>query len=84
MNCLDREKAKSHKKYYDQFIAGNLQLIGANRIAICSAEPDEIRQNPNALYYLLDGVGRSLPYMVLVLQKQPVPKPIEAFVAERV
>jgi hypothetical protein len=83
LGYLKRPTAHKHKAYYDQLAAGTLQLSGADRIAICSAEPGEVERNSDARYYLLDGIGRCLPYIILVAQQQPVPRPIEAFVAER-
>ncbi len=80
---LSRLTAHKHKAYYDQLVAGTLRFTGTDRIAICSAEPTEVEKNPAARYYLLDGGGRCLPYMTLVVQQQPVPRPIEAFLAER-
>jgi hypothetical protein len=62
LEYLSRPTAHKHKAYYDQLVAGTLELTGADRIAICSAEPSEVEQNPDARYYLLDGVGRCLPY----------------------
>ena len=74
---------KQHKTYYEDLAQGSLQLVGRNRVAVCSAEPTEIKQNPAADYYLLDGVGRCLPYMMLLLERRVEPLPIEAFLAER-
>jgi hypothetical protein len=68
---------------YDRLAAGRLELKGENRIAICSAEPDEISANPAARYYLLDGVGRCLPYMILLKEGRLKQMSIEAFLAER-
>lgn len=80
---LERPSAREHKKYYDSLSASNLQLGGEDRIAICSAEPTEIESNPAASYYLLDGVGRCLPYMILLKERKLEYMPIEAFRAER-
>lgn len=72
-----------HKKYYDSLLRGSLQLVGTNRIAICSAEPEEIARNPAACHYLLDGVGRCLPYMMLLLEQKIEPLQVEAFLSQR-
>lgn len=80
---LARPSAYRHKAYYDQLAAGSLRLAGENRVAICSAEASEISSNPNARHYLLDGVGRCLPYMILVAERTLEYGPIEAFLAER-
>jgi hypothetical protein len=74
---------QQHKSYYDALARGAIQLAGANRIAICSAEPCEIESNPAARYYLLDGAGRCLPYMMLCLEQKLKPLTIEAFLANR-
>ena len=80
---LARPSAHKHKAYYDSLAAGRCCLEGEDRIAICSAEPNEISQNPVARYYLLDGVGRCLPYMILVKEQKLTYEPVEAFLAER-
>jgi hypothetical protein len=82
-NYLARPSATKHKDYYDKLAAGSLRLEGENRVAICSAEESEIRSNPIAQYYLLDGVGRCLPYMILVAERMQEFAPIEAFCAAR-
>jgi hypothetical protein len=80
---LARPSAYKHKVYYDQLLAGSLKLAGEDRIAICSTEPSEITGNPSARYYLLDGVGRCLPYMILLKEQNLRHTPIEAFLAQR-
>jgi hypothetical protein len=42
-----------------------------------------MRDNPRAQYYLLDGVGRCLPYMALVKSGAIAFTPVEAFLAEK-
>jgi hypothetical protein len=81
---LSRPAASRHQTYYDQLAAGRLKLSGADRIAICSAGASEVSTNPEAGYYLLDGVGRCLPYMILIAERRPVPRLVEAFLAERI
>jgi hypothetical protein len=71
------------KAYYERLQEGELCLTGRDRIAICSAEPNEINTNPAARYYLLDGVGRSLPYMILLQERKLEHTRVEAFLAER-
>ena len=83
LNYLQRSTAKKHKDYYERLKAGSLRLEGDERIAICSAEESEISCNPDAQYYLLDGAGRCLPYMVLVAEHEQQFAPIEAFLAAR-
>ena len=80
---LARPSAHRHKKYYDEQLEGSLQLEGEDRIAICSIEESEGRTNPAAKFYLLDGVGRSLPYMVLIKERKREYRLVEAFLAEK-
>jgi hypothetical protein len=74
---------EKQRSYYERLQRGELLLSGADRIAICSAEPSEISTNPAARYYLLDGVGRSLPYMMLLQERMLEHMRVEAFLAER-
>jgi hypothetical protein len=73
----------NHRIYYDSLTRGAIRLTGKDRIAVCSAEPSEIESNPAARYYLLDGVGRCLPYMILLQEENLGLSTIEAFLAER-
>lgn len=82
-NYLARPSAHKHKEYYDKLATGSLRIEGEDRVAICSAEESEIRANPCAQYYLLDGVGRCLPYAILVAEHKREFAPIEAFCAGR-
>jgi hypothetical protein len=82
-NYLARPSANRHKDYYDKLATGCLRIEGEDRVAICSAEQSEIRPNPSAQYYLLDGVGRCLPYMILLAEHAREFAPIEAFCAAR-
>jgi len=74
---------RKHRAYYDELANGSLRIEGENRVAICSAEASEVGSNPAAQYYLLDGVGRCLPYMVLLTERAREFAPIEAFRATR-
>jgi hypothetical protein len=80
---LARPSAHKHKSYYDALASGSLRLIGDDRVAICSAEDSEIQTNPRASYYLLDGVGRCLPYVILAKEHSIDYSPVEAFLAVR-
>jgi hypothetical protein len=82
-NYLARPSANRHKEYYDKLATGSLRIEDEDRVAICSAEESEIRSNPDAQYYLLDGVGRCLAYMILVAEHTQEFAPIEAFCAMR-
>jgi hypothetical protein len=62
---------------------GDLSIAGDERIAICTAEASEITTNPSAQYYLLDGVGRCLPYTILAQEGRFADLKIEAFLTER-
>jgi hypothetical protein len=78
---LTRPSAQKHRAYYDALVDGLLCVEGEERVAICSAENSEIESNPGALYYLLDGVGRCLPYMILTKKGALTHTQIEAFLA---
>jgi hypothetical protein len=80
-NYLARPAALKHKDYYEKLATDSLRIEGEDRVAICSAEESEIRSNPRAQFYLLDGVGRCLPYMILVAEHMREFAPIEAFCA---
>ena len=82
-NYLTRSSACKHKAYYEELANGSLRIEGENRVSICSAEEGEIGSNPSAQYYLLDGVGRCLPYMILVAEHTREFASVEAFCAER-
>jgi hypothetical protein len=76
------EAHAKHQAYYQALASGSLRLNGDDRLAVCTAEESEIAQNPRARYYLLDGVGRGLPYLVLTMEHTIEPTPVEAFLAE--
>jgi len=83
LGYLARPSAHKHKVYYDDLRSGSLRLAGEERVAICSAENSEIQTNPSALYYLLDGVGRCLPLMILTKEHAEEHLPVEAFLAAK-
>jgi hypothetical protein len=74
-----------HYWYYLQFIHGGLRLAGDDRLVVRSVQPDEWGAHHATPYshYLQDGWGRSLPYMVLLLEKRVSFEPVEAYLAER-
>jgi len=76
------EAHAKHQAYYKALASGSLRLNGDHRLAVCTAEESEIAQNPRARYYLLDGVGRGLPYLVLTMERTIDSTPVEAFLAE--
>lgn len=77
------QEAWRHREYYAALKAGRLRLVGACRIALCSPEESERRKNPAGTYYLLDGVGRCLPLVMLLQAREIAFHPVEAFLAER-
>lgn len=83
VDYLKRPTARKHLGYYER-LQGGLHLTGDNRIAICTATDGEHHANPSAQQYLLDGSGRSLPYMMLVLGGELPYTPVEAFLAQKV
>ena len=82
VDYMSRPDAARHRKYFDAIRAGQLRLQGNDRIALCSAARNERAVNPSARFYLLDGVGRLLPLMKLLLSEQVSFEPVECFLAE--
>ena len=80
---ISRYSATKHNYYYERMRSGAYELVNGNRIALCSANEHEVGSNPSGRYYLLDGAGRSLPYMMLVAAKTIPYSSVEAFVATR-
>lgn len=80
IDYLDRPSAGKHRRYHEELERG-LRLEGADRVAICSAEA-ELGRNPAASHYLLDGAGRSLPYLILVQRGRLEYQPVEAHCAD--
>lgn len=83
IDYLEHANDPRHLEYYDLLKRETLVLRGDSRIAVCSATLNERRHNPSAEFYILDGVGRSLPYMILVQQGNLPYTPVEAFLARR-
>lgn len=69
-----------HRRYYTLLQCG-LRLTGDCRVMIRSADEGEMRDNPDGQHYLMDGAGRGLPYMILLLEGKLAYEPVEAFVA---
>ena len=78
---LSRSSAEGHRAYYAQ-IQGGFRLVGDERIVIRSLE-DERARNPSGRYYLQDGAGRGLSYMILLTQARLTYEPVESFLAEK-
>lgn len=76
---LARTSATGHREYYQRLLEG-YRISGDERIMI-RTPTDERRRNPTGDYYLQDGVGRCLPYMMLLLQGRLSYAPVEAFLA---
>jgi hypothetical protein len=81
-----RPLRRRHFWYFLSYVYGSLRLEGENRLVVCSLSPDETRGAPDATYsyYLHDGWGRALPYMVLVLQGEREYEPVEVVCVEKV
>jgi len=80
-----RRKREHHFWYYLSYIFGQLSLKNENRLVVRTLNETEKQDLPESTYsyYLHDGWGRALPYMVLVLKERIKYKPVEAFLAER-
>src|SRR5262249_332134 len=68
--------------YYAAFKDCHFRLEGSSRLVICSSSSDERRENPAGQYYLHDGAGRALAYMILVKENKATFDPVEAFLAQ--
>lgn len=80
-NYLALSSADKDRRYSRRLEEG-MRLQGPDRITICSVE-DDPPGDPQDRYQLLDGAGRSLPYMMLVLEERLRYEPVEAFKAGR-
>ena len=80
---LARPSAQRHRSYHEAFQSGALALAGDSRIAICTAGDHERHHNPSGSFYLLDGVGRCLPYMMLIQSDHLNYRAVEALLAEK-
>lgn len=80
---LEKTSDPRHRQYYAAMAECHFRLECTSRLAICSATEDELQQNPLAVNYLLDGIGRGLAYMLLLLKTGVPYEPVETFVAER-
>jgi hypothetical protein len=72
-----------HLHYYRAYRDCHFRLEGGSRLALCSLTPEEKAENPGGSYYLQDGNGRSLPYLLFVNEDRARFEPVEAFLAER-
>jgi hypothetical protein len=86
-NVASRPEAQAHAKkrhYYADMQQGKyVPLQGDDMIAVSTPQPEEQRPNPSGLYYLHDGNGRCLAYMVLILQEKLRFEPVEAFLCDQ-
>lgn len=79
---LTRASAKRHLDYYTAFKSCHFRLEGSSRLVICSSSGDERRENPAGQYYLHDGTGRALSYMILVKEIAATFNPVEALLVQ--
>jgi len=86
-NVAARPKAQASVKeshYYAEMQQGKwVPLQGDNKIALRTLVHNEGDRNPSAKYYVHDGTGRCLAYMVLILQEKLRFEPVEAFLCEQ-
>lgn len=78
----DDPKCKSHRDYYKLFREGKLNLKD-DPVAVCTLNANERSSNPQGTFYIQDGNGRALPYLVLVMEQKIVFEPVHAFLAEQ-
>jgi hypothetical protein len=78
---LDTAAAERHRKYYQAIADCHFRLECSSRLTICDADVNERRANPAAQHYLHDGAGRTLAYMLFLLNTNCAYEPVEAFLA---
>lgn len=78
---LNSDAGQAHREYYEKLKKQEFRLRGQHRIVLCSSGKAERKANPKGLYHLQDGWGRSLPYQILLLEKQLSYEAVEAFLA---
>ncbi|MCB1743437.1 MAG: hypothetical protein KDK91_23880 [Gammaproteobacteria bacterium] len=70
------------RRYYRRLATGALNLRDPDGMALRSLTPGERKETSAAgRLYLLDGVGRGLPYLALIRQERLRFRPIDIFVA---
>ena len=73
-----------HARYYLLLKGGKLKLEGQDRLVLITLDESSRLEAPAATYYLHDGFGRALPYMMLLEENGLQFEPMEAILAERV
>ncbi len=81
---LERNPNSQHRRYYDAMRDCHFRLEHASSLAVCTLNGDERAQNPGGTFYLHDGTGRALPYLILVMEGRIAFEAIMAFLAEEV
>ena len=71
------------KDYYRKFKSGAIRMSQEPIVLRSLGSNEEGPRNPDALFYLHDGLGRSLPYQVLLVEGHLCYEPVEAFLACR-
>jgi hypothetical protein len=79
---LTKTNDKRHLEYYTAFRRCHFRPEGISRLVICAANDAERKANPGGSFYLHDGTGRGLPYMILVTENPAMFEPVEAFLAQ--
>lgn len=67
-NINEGHRGYRMREYYNKIQSSDLQLNCENRIIIRSLVENERIHNPHGNYYIHDGNGRCLPYMILLLE----------------
>jgi hypothetical protein len=78
---LERESAKRHRQYRDAMLEG-FRMAGDHRVMLRTATARERAGSPDGTFYWMDGAGRGLPYMILLLERRLAYEPVEAFLAQ--
>lgn len=83
-NYLGSTVDPRHRQYYEAMRSCHFRLECSSRLALCTASESERRSNPSGVYYLHDGAGRALAYLLLIKERKGQFEPVEAFIAEAV
>ncbi len=78
---LETKANERMRDYYRKLKSGDISM-SQEYIVLRSLGPNEAtNRNPDALFYLHDGLGRSLPYQVLITEGYLSYEPVTAFLA---
>lgn len=74
-------RAAGQRRNYEDLKARRTELRGSDRLVIITPNTSEKSDCPSGTFYLHDGFGRALPYMMVILQGVKL-SPVEALLGE--